>query len=197
MAIYSAYGSPLHPFQTTDPWWDDISGQVQAANIDSSSTRINFDYSEAAIGFDDDARYTEEALVGRIQLKHRWKHGTNLMPHIHWVQNQNAVPNWLLEIRAYNNGEVLPAYSLDTPANGAVFPYTSGTIVQITGFHEIDMSLVTEVSGWVDYKLYRDTANASGLFAGADPYTGTALLKELDFHFLADTLGSQGPFTKE
>jgi hypothetical protein len=53
-----------------------------------------------------------------------------------------------------------------------------------------------KISCFFDSKIYRDTANASTLFAGADAYTGNWLLKEYDLHYKKDSLGSAEEYIK-
>ena len=52
------------------------------------------------------------------------------------------------------------------------------------------------ISGFFEVKVYRDSANASALFAGADPYTVAAQLKEADVHYQKDSLGSWSELNK-
>lgn len=198
MTLGSAYQGPTNPFWMTQDFWDDISTQVTGRQLDSSSGRINYNFATGAIDYQDNARYPDENVGGVMQMKHRWRSGSSLHPHIHWNQNQDAVPNWLLAVKKAQNGAAVPgSFDLYAPSNGNVYTYPgSGSIVQITSFPELDMSGIT-LSGWVDYFLYRDTGNDSGLFAGTDPYTGDASLRELDFHFSGDTIGSVSPFSKD
>ena len=44
--------------------------------------------------------------------------------------------------------------------------------------------------------MLRDNSNASGLFAGADPYTVTASMTFADIHIQSDTLGSRQEYIK-
>ena len=115
--------------------------------------------------------------------------------HMHWIQNQAAVPNWLMAYRVYNNGEGPGSFTL-LPWDHSIVTYTSGTICQITDFAEISMTGKT-LSCIIDIKLWRDTTNASTEFAGADPVATDVLLKELDIHYEIDSLGSDEEYTKD
>ena len=58
------------------------------------------------------------------------------------------------------------------------------------------MSGIDSVSAVIDFIVYRDSLNTSGLFAGADTYSDTANLKEFDFHYQVDSAGSNSEFAK-
>ena len=177
-----------------EPRWDDLKFPATGLNLDSAATRYSVDTTELGTSFHSDARYTNEQLGMVVQLPHAWKEGTILKPHIHWIQNQAAVPNWLMAYRVYNNGEVPGAFSFSMIDN-TVFTYTSGSICQISGFPDIDMYGLT-ISSIIDIKLWRDTANTSTLFAGADPVATDALLKEYDIHYQLDSNGSVQEYVK-
>jgi hypothetical protein len=184
-------GNKVNPSQ-----WDDLSSQGFGNSIDTTTGRIGFDYDDLAVFFADNARYAAtEQYSTAPQTFHRQKIGVPVYPHVHWLQNQNAEPNWLLEYRVYGNGQSPGAYTA-VASEGMVFTYSSETIMQISTFGTIDMSSITGVSATIDLKLYRDAANDSTLFSGADPYTGNALLKFCDLHVQIDAAGSNSQFTK-
>lgn len=177
------------------PQWDDERFPFTGQRIDVSGGRLDYNYSELGVDFQSNALYPNDVVGMICQMHHAWKQGDNICPHLHWAQNQNAVPNWLLEYRLYDNGEAIPAAW--TQLTGTeLFTYTAGTILQITDFGEIDASSLTGVSAFIDFKLYRDSNNASGQFAGADPYAGDALSKEYDIHYRRDSSGSKEEFAK-
>ena len=176
--------------------FDDIKFPFFGRRIDTAAGHLDYDVTELGINFDDSSRYNDEDQVAIIaQIQHNWKQGSDLRPHIHWVQNQNAVPNILMKYRITENGGSVGSWNL-VPINGSVFTYTSGTLMQISEFAHIDMSAIDSVSCIIDIKIYRDTANTSGEFAGADSYTGDALLKEFDFHYEKDMNGSRHEYIK-
>ena len=177
------------------PRWEDLRFPATAFRLDSASSRYSYDYTNCGINFHDNARYTGEPLCCVVQLPHSKKLGTQLRPHIHWEQNQDADPNWLLEWRWVNNGELRGTYQTAVASYNA-YPYVSGNLQQITVFPEIPPILREGTSSILDVRLFRDTANSSGLFSGADAYTGNALLKEFDIHYKVDSFGSQREFIK-
>ena len=168
--------------------WDDLKFPATGNNLDSAATRYRYDFDELAIIFDANARKSEEILGYIAQMEHAWAEESTLKPHIHWIQSQAAVPNWLIEYRRYNNGSIVPAFTA-VAALSSIFTYTSGDMLQITTFPDINMAGLT-VSSFVDVRITRDTDNTSGLFAGVDPVTGPVSFKEFDFHAQNDSRGS-------
>jgi len=175
--------------------WEDLRFPAIGRNIDVSAGRIDYDFAELGVGFANNTRYTEEMVGHIIQLPHAWAEGSEINPHIHWIQAQAAVPNWMIEYRVYNNGDTPPVSWTQAITNTPAFTYTSGSIAQISGFSSISMTGLT-VSCMVDIKLYRDTGNVSTLFSGADPVNTTVLLKEFDIHYQSDARGSVVEYTK-
>lgn len=178
----------------TTPSWDDLRFPATGQTVDVSGGRIDYDYDECGVAFQDNARYPQEPIVMAAQMPHSWIQGTAIRPHIHWLQSAADVPNWLVQYRTVVNGEAPSAWTL-AAAETLVFTYTSGTILQISSFPEIDMTGLN-ISDFVDIRLFRDTGNDSALFSGADPLTGNALVKELDIHYRIDGFGSTQEFTK-
>lgn len=179
-----------------DTFWDDLRFPFVGQRVDISAGRIDYDFAEVGVGFQDNTRYPEEVICILAQLPHKWKQETNIKPHIHYIQNQNATPNWLLEYRVYENNTVVPS-SFTKSTGSDLFTYPgSGSILQIHVFPEIDMTGIDSVSALIDFKFYRDTANTSTEFSGSDPYSGTALSKEFDLHFEIDRPGSREEYTK-
>ena len=182
--------------------WDDLSNAIIAARLDTSSGRLDYDYFNGGVNFNSNARYPDEPVVIPIQFPHKQLYGTGavLRPHFHWLQQQSARPNMLLGYKKTNYGSTttfetdFTNYTLLAP-DSDVFTYTGGTLAQITRFPEIDVSDVT-ISGSVDFALFRDSANASGLFAGSDPVASDVTIKYNDSHAKFDMLGSREEFTK-
>jgi len=175
--------------------WEDMRFPFFGRRLDITSGHLDYDTGELGVNFDDTSRYDDLDMIGIIsQLEHKWKIGSSLKPHVHWIQNQDAVPNALLKYRIYANSELPGLWQLVIPT-GLAFPYLQNAL-QISVFPEIDMSSITGVSAFIDIKLFRDTANLSGLFAGADPYIGNVLMKEFDFHFEINTIGSRQEYIK-
>jgi hypothetical protein len=116
------------------------------------------------------------------QLPHRYKLGSNVRPHIHYVQDEAEVPIFKMDYRWYNNGDdpTVAFTTLSTADKGNALPYTSGSILQIIQFPEIDGSHINGVSSMMDIRIYRDD----------NVVTGDVLAKEFDIHYLIDSIGS-------
>jgi len=173
------------PLLQVDTTWDDLRFPVFGRYIDIIAGHLDYDAVELGVAFDDSSRYNDADQVAIIaQMTHRWKSGTALQPHVHWMQSAAAVPNMLLKYRTYSNGDTPSAWTL-AATTGQAFTYTAGSILQVSSWPEIDTTGLG-ISAFIDIKIYRDTANTSTEFAGADPLTGDWLMKDFDLHFEID-----------
>jgi hypothetical protein len=181
---------------TVGEYWDDLRFPFTGRNIDVSTGRIDYDYTDLGITFQSNARYNVSEQVSMIaQLPHAWKEGSAVRPHIHWLQTSSADPNWLLLYRVYSNGEA-PGSFTAVKWSSHIFTYSSGTLCQITTFPEISMTGKT-VSCFIDFKFYRDNDDTSGLFSGNDDSgIGAITVKEFDVHYLTNSPGSTSEYTK-
>ncbi len=179
------------------PQWDDFRSPANGTRLDVSSGRLDYNFSECFIEFQPNARYPDEPVSIVAQMPHRYKLGSNIRPHVHWIQTTGVgLPNWLLAYRVYELADIVPAFSL-VAASSPEFTYPgSGSFNQYSAFGEIDMSGVSSVSAVIDFILYRDSNNTSGLFSGVDTYSADANLKEFDFHYQVDSAGSTEEFVK-
>lgn len=84
--------------------------------------------------------------------------------------------------------------------NSLAFTYTSGTTHQISYSDPIAVPVGTTLSDIVQFRVYRDTTNESGLFTGACPYNtsanATVGVMAFDVHFMINSLGSTDELTK-
>ena len=175
--------------------WDDLRSPATGSRIDTSTGRLDYNFTECGIAFDETARYPDEPLCIIQQMSHSKKLGTPVRPHIHWIQNSADVPNWLIAYRVYSYGDVVPEFQLAKYDN-TIFAYTGWELAQITTFPNIECPDDEMLSLELDVILYRDSANASGLFDGPDPYGGPVLYKEFDIHYQRDGFGSTYEFKK-
>lgn len=180
--------------------WQEVSTPLFGQSLDTSLGRIDYNYAELTIDYASNARYPEEQLGVVTQLLHSRKSLSEIRPHLHWIQNSNNFPNLLIEYRAFNNGELVPGSftqkALTVSDNLFAYP-GSGNFHQITEFNlPVAVGESLGLSGTFECKIYRDSANASGLFAGADTYPGVLSVKYYDIHFINDMLGSREEYTK-
>lgn len=175
------------------PRWSDLRFPAVGQQLDSTSGRLDYDFVECNVQFAYNARYPEEPLCFCAQMPHSKVLDTPIRVHVHWVQEQSVTPNWLIAYRWYANGAIIPDWTL-LPINTNVYTYTSGSILQVSKFPELNPFIILgkeKLSSVLDIKLFRDSDNTSGLFSSADTYSGSASLKELDVHILYDSLGSK------
>lgn len=182
--------------------WDDLSAPALGLPGNSTSGRLANNFYNAGMQFNSNARYPEEPIVISIQLFHALMFGTGAVfrPHIHWYQSQAAVPNFLMLYKKIRKGTLTTVetdysnYTFLTPVTN-VWTWTSGTLYQLTTFGEIDTSEM-ELSDTFDIIFFRDSANASGLFAGSDPVATNVIVKYIDCHVQFNSLGSRQEFVK-
>lgn len=184
------------------PRWDDLSAAIIAARLDTASGRLDYDYFNGGVNFNSNARYPDEPVVIPVQMRHRCLIGAGQVfrPHIHWLQQQAAIPNFLLGYKKINNG-VLTTFETDftnytfLTLSTHAFSYSSGVLPQISSFPEIDMSDLA-ISAQVNVVLFRDSANTSTLFAGVDPVGSGVVVTYQDSHVKFDGEGSRQEFVK-
>ena len=177
--------------------WDDLRAPLTGQQLTISAGRLDYDFTQCVVGFSATARYPQEPIAMTFEFQHAKYLGGAVTPHLHWVQAKNAIPNWLIAYRWYNNGsDPTGAFTLAIP-DSSIFTYSSGSIMQLTNWLPIAAPANETLSSVLDVILYRDSANASTLFTGADPYTGSAAAKEFDIHYQRDSIGSVTKSTKD
>jgi len=163
--------------------WDDL--KAPASTIRQGAT-LKPDYSTAENGLlfpqNDD---TEIAYIV-LQFPHERKNGSDIKPHVHFIQDSADIPVFKIDYRWYKNGDTVPATWTTLSTSSLVFTYTSGNMLQIAAFPDIDGSSVDTVSSILDIKLYRDD----------NVVTGDVLLKEFDVHYQIDQMGSRTEYVK-
>ena len=169
--------------------WDDLRFSLAGERIDSASTRYSYDVFNGGVQFDDNARYPDEPISMIAQMPHEWLEEDAVRPHVHYIQTSSTDVNWLLAYKYYKNGKSctkdsnVTLYSNHTLVAGSpIFDYSSGTIVQIATFGNIDMKGML-ASSMLHCVLFRDSANASSLFSGADTAAGDHTSLEFDIHY--------------
>jgi hypothetical protein len=174
--------------------YDDLIGAITAVQV--LGTGVSLNATEQSMDFTAAAAYSTDYGWFSFQMKHAWAAGTTIHPHLHWEQASANVPNWLMEYRwQINGGTKVTAwtkYKTNTPA----FTYVSGTLNQICSGGAITPPVGYSLSDILQFRLYRDTSNASGQFTGADPYSGTVKVTSVDIHIQIDMLGSHTEYSK-
>ena len=133
-------------------------------------------------------------IVMSYQLSHKWKIGSAIHPHIHWVQAASKTPNWLIQYRWQILGGAKVTAWTNYKSNINVMTYTSGTMTQISHDGGISSPVGAGASDIIQIRLIRDTTNASGLFTGADNYSGTVSVLACDIHIEMNRLGTNNEY---
>jgi hypothetical protein len=164
--------------------------------LNNPADRVILDLVEGTLNFKSNSALNDWALMN-IQVNHDWKLGTAIEPHLHWFQNATQTPNWLIEHRWQKQlSAKTTAWTSVTWSTNAI-SWSTGVINQITSFGSINAPVgYGQVSDIVQFKLYRDTGNASTLFGAPDAYSGSASTVSFDVHIQVDMMGSRGLYTK-
>ena len=157
-------------------YWEDYT--VPATRSKRGNTdKPDFDYTDVGLLFPQNN--ATEILYITDQMPHRWTGGV-IRPHIHWIQTSADIAGWTMDYRFYNNAATPPSFTTAATIASSVFTWTSGSIVQISKFAEIDLSALN-ASALFDLKIYRDDNTISG----------DVLFKSFDFHY---RVGGTTPF---
>jgi hypothetical protein len=178
--------------------WDDQRFPANAANLDVSSGRIDYNYDEMTVDYADNSRYPNEVVGIAAQMSHARKDDSDIYPHLHWNQTSSDIPNILVEYRWYNNDELVPAGFTQIVIDTVEFTYPgSGNFAQISSIPLLGgLGAGKRLSSFFDIRIFRDVSNASILFPGVDTYAGVWALKEFDIHIEIDMNGSRQEFIK-
>ncbi len=163
--------------------WDDLAFESSQLKSVGNSDKPDYDVSNLGLLFPQND--TTERVGHICQMPHRWKEGSSIYPHVHWIQSGADSATWKIKYRVYSIGEAVPsAWTIITSNNHAV-TYSSGNIQQLATFPAISMTGKT-ISCIVDIILYRKD----------NILTGDALMKFFDIHFEVDGLGSKDELSK-
>ena len=176
--------------------WEDLRTPLIGQRFLVVAGRVDYNYTELTVDFSATARYLNEPVGVVFQMAHAKLLDSPVYPHLHWIQEEDHIPNWLIAFRWYKNGQLVPSTWTLAKYTTHEYTYASGALAQYTNFPGISAPAAETVSSMLEIKLYRDSANTSTKFAGADPYTSSAKAKELDVHIQLDSLGSNGQLTK-
>lgn len=174
-------------------WRDELG---DALNLKSTGTGVAVNTSENVIEFTATAQVATDYLFTNTQLNHDKDLASAIYPHIHFLQANNNAPNFLLQYRWQVKGGAKVTSWSSILCNTLSASYSSGTIHQVAHSAPISVPVGTSLSDIVQFRICRDTDNDSGLFAGADPYTGTVGVLSFDIHFMANSIGSTTEYIK-
>lgn len=175
--------------------FDDLTADITRAK--TVGTRVLFDNTENTVYYTDQST-TGDYLTAVFQLKHGWKIGSNIFPHIHFWQIERNVPNFYFAYRWQKNGQPKTTSWTSVPCIQETFLHPGDTTVlnQILYTPPVIPPAGATLSDILQVRLVRDNANTSGLFTGPDTYTGNASITSLDIRIELDTLGSNTGYEK-
>jgi len=140
------------------------------------TAKPDYDYTNVGFLFDPS---TIEYIYINAQMPHDWVAGSTIYPHVHWMPtttNTGAV-RWLLAYKWTNMDDVLAGsfsyVAINQAGTGTAYTHQYAEMTAIAGTGKTTSSIITIV-------LSREATN------GDDTYTGDALLKEFDIHYLKD-----------
>lgn len=118
------------------------------------------------------------------QMPHSKLIGSDIEPHVHYIQTSVSTPTFKMDYIWIDIGESTGTWTTISSSTN-IFTYTGGEIHQVMEFPTIPGS-DSGVSSILSIKLYRDDNNVAG----------DVLVKEFDIHFQKNTLGSRTEYSK-
>lgn len=165
-----------------EPVWEDLRFPVEQTKLGSNSLP-HYDFTNNGLLFPQND--TSEVIYLVVQFPHSYKLGTDIYPHIHFIQSSANVPVFKLKYRWYLNGAAVPSFTTITSTT-VVHTYTSGSILQRLAFPAISGAGITAISSMMDVQIYRED----------NVVTGDVLVKEFDIHYSLETVGSRSMISK-
>ena len=171
--------------------WNDITGDLISKRLTSTSGKLDYNYDENTISMqrNGDPSNPADVLMVNIQIPHDAKPDTLVKLHMHWWQESTLSLTMLVKYRIQNNGNEKSSTWNEVTVNfgdgtGDVFPYTSGTLNQITELVTVHTT-GCNISDTIQFQLCRtDSSNI------------TIETTYIDAHYEVDMLGSHTEFIK-
>lgn len=163
--------------------WDDLRFPF-TRDKQGQNALPDFDFTELGLLFPQNK--PSEIVYLIAQFPHSMKLNSDISPHVHFIQSGQTGPTFKMDYRWYDIGDTVSSTFTTIATNSLVFEYTSGDLMQIATFPDIDGSNVDTISSFMDIKIYRDDNDVEG----------DILVKEFDIHYQIDTNGSQTEYEK-
>lgn len=171
--------------------WDDLRFATAGINPPGAAADPSRDTADGTLLFSASVTNT---IAMQTVFPHTWKTGSLIVPHVHWEKTSAAAGNvvWEFKIKVAEAGELFPAewttLSASTTVAGTPDDNSAGRHL-ITSFGPIALG-ATDVAPALKMLVSRLGGDA------ADTYGSNAKLIEFDIHYLKDSIGSGGEFTK-
>lgn len=173
--------------------FDDLLGDI--TQVKSQGSGVSLNNTESSLEYTATANLNDYSVIN-YQVPHGWKVGSDVFPHLHFWQDNDNAPNFLLRYRWQINSGAKTTSWTDYKCNTLVFEYTSGTLNQIAHGGGITPPEGAGLSDILQIRIFRDTGNTSTVFAGADPYTGAVGITSADVHIEKNRLGSRQEYVE-
>jgi len=169
--------------QSVEIGWDDM--RSPATTIRQGATnKPDFDATNLGLLFPQNN--ATEIAYSILQFPHGYKEGSNIKPHLHYIQDEASDPVFKIDYKWYNADTAIPVSFTTLTQTGTAFTWSSGSLHQIATFPEI-VGTGMKLSSMFDVKIYRDD----------NVVAGDVLVKEFDIHYQIDQeRGSRQEFIK-
>lgn len=170
--------------------WDDLANSLIGRRLYSNSGTVDYDYENNAISFsaNGDIDDINDCVIWNLQKPHGARDDSTLNMHMHYEQTDATAREFTLRYRIQDNATAKTTAWTTVVANTSVnnvFPYTSGTLNQISTLEAIDWSTVG-ISSTVQFRMTR-----------SDSVAGVVLVTFTDGHVAYDQdRGSREEFVK-
>jgi hypothetical protein len=170
--------------------WDDLRITVNSVKVSTTNPPTWTSYKGSEIlAFSDQAVEGNEEIVYFIcQMPHNWKEASTIIPHAHWVGEDNTAGNvrWLFTYSWANVGSAFPSETSLTvdDANGDTDIHNIASFGNVSGTSK-------NISSILLCSLKRNSSHANDTFTSKDAY-----LLEIDIHYQCDGVGSDNETSK-
>ena len=170
--------------------WTDITSNLIARRLTSTSGKLDYNYTNNSITMQKGGSITNSAdtLMFNFQVPHGAKIDSLMKLHIHWEQDNSNIKTITIKHRIQKNGHnketAWTTSVIDLDSNNNAFPYTAGTLNQITPLVDVDLTDYN-ISDTVQFQMCR-----------TDGTTGDLEAVFIDAHVEIDMLGSKEEYVK-
>ena len=166
----------LRTIEVAAPFLDDLRFPAIVGQRNPAVAKPDYDYTNLGFSFD---ASTQEIIYIIAQMPHDWVAGSTIYPHVHWMPTTTDTGNvyWAIDYK-WTNIDAVDAGAVTTigviqAGTGTALTHQYAEMTAIAGTGKTSSSILS-------IALYRAASS------GEDTYTGEALLKEFDIHYMKD-----------
>lgn len=177
--------------QLQEDHWDDFRFPAAGINPPGAAADPTRDTEDGCFLF---SAVSTNVIAIQALMPHGWKTGSLVVPHVHWTKTTGAAGDvvWEFKYKIAEAGQPFPAewatFTASTPVSGTPDDDSADRHL-ITSFGRINLG-VGDVAPMLKILVSRLPGDE------ADTYGSAAKLLEFDIHYLKDSIGSGGEFTK-